>query len=94
MKFEIKKHRNGYVLQVENEEEGVVYREEHDSEIQAWRDFLWEITDTWGPDSNRSRYSPARIEIRIRPGDKSENADQYFCEHCGQYKEVTPESDI
>lgn len=90
MKFEVTRHKNGYLIKAEDEEEGIVYEEIEDDEVKGWVHFLRVLTDEYGPDENRSRYSPNRIYIEIRPGDKweppegSKNSD-YWCEKCDHW---------
>lgn len=75
MKFEIRPAKNGLVLMVEHgfadeEPEEIVYQESDGNEIEAFADFLHFINDHYGPST--SRYSPKRIHITIKPGDKWE----------------------
>ena len=41
------------------------------SEVEAFRDLLWEVNSIYGPTT--SRYSEHRIYIKIQPGDKHED---------------------
>jgi len=74
MKFEIRRVQNGIVLRVEaDSEEGadeLVYQERESDDVEAFADFLRELTDQYGPTT--SRYSPKRVYIRVEPGDKYE----------------------
>jgi hypothetical protein len=79
MKFEIRRVKNGIVLKVDNgiegeEPEEIVYQETDGNEIESFADFLHFINDHYGPST--SRYSPKRIHIDIKPGDKSETVQQ------------------
>ena len=88
MKFEIKKHKNGYLIKAEDEEEGVVYEENEADEFTAFANFLRTLTDFYGPQED-GRYSEKRIYVRIEPGDKWDapegKENEYFCEKCGKY---------
>lgn len=73
MKFEIRHARNGVVLAVDpvvpgEPVEEVVYQETEDGEIEAFADFLRFLVDHYGPTT--SRYSPKRIHVIVKPGDK------------------------
>lgn len=85
MKFEIKHHKNGWVLTTEDDEEGVVGVEGNDEdEIDCFARFLREIANSYGP--TESRYSPKRIYIRVEPGDKWDPPEgkesELFCDKC------------
>lgn len=41
------------------------------SEVEAFRDLLWQVNDIYGPST--SRYSEHRIYIKVQPGDKHED---------------------
>lgn len=72
MRFEIKRAKNGYIVSCDSEEEPMVFQALDDEldEVDAWARFLWELTDHYGPDACRSRYSAKRVYIEVRPGDK------------------------
>jgi hypothetical protein len=75
MKFEIRHAQNGAILRVEHdhregETEGICYQETEGGEIEAFADFLRYINEHYGPST--SRYSPKRIYISVKPGDKSQ----------------------
>jgi hypothetical protein len=78
MRFELRCVTNGIVLRVEpdagdgTEVEEVVYQERDGDEIDAFAEFLWSISENYGPFT--SRYSPKRIRIVVEPGDKYEGA--------------------
>jgi hypothetical protein len=73
MKFEIRHTNNGALLRVEHdypegETEEICYQETEGGEIEAFADFLRFLNDHYGPSANR--YSPKRIHILVKPGDK------------------------
>ena len=73
MKFEIRSTKNGAVLRVEHdypegETEEICYQETDGGEIEAFADFLRLLDENFGPST--SRYSPKRIYISVKPGDK------------------------
>lgn len=74
MRFEIKKAINGYIVSCDSDEEPLVFQDIEDEleEVEAWACFLRELTDVYGPNICRSRYSPKRIYVEVRPGDKYE----------------------
>ena len=76
MKFEIKRHKNGFVLTKEDEVDGLVYQETEteEGEPEAFAAFLWLLIDEYGPQECKSRYSPKRLHVEIRPGDKCESS--------------------
>lgn len=78
MKFEIKRAKNGYIVSCNSEEEPYVFQELSDEldEVDAWAYFLRELTYEYGPDANNSRYSPKRVYIEVRPGDKYEDIEE------------------
>ena len=47
------------------------YTESDQSEVEAFRDLLWQVNDIYGPST--SRYSEHRIYIKVQPGDKHED---------------------
>jgi len=49
------------------------HTESDQSEVEAFRDLLWQVNNIYGPST--SRYSEHRIYIRIEPGDKHEKAN-------------------
>lgn len=79
-KIEFKQAKNGLIMTITHSDgsaERIVYNDSsmryddvESEEIARFRDFLWFITDTYGPTTNR--YSKERIYIEIRPGDKYE----------------------
>jgi hypothetical protein len=83
IRYEIRKTENGALLRIEGlEDDGRVlstqelsYQEprDGDAEVEAFADFLRDLVDHWGPQT--SRYSPKRIYIEVRPGDKYEPGD-------------------
>jgi len=78
MKCEIRSTKNGAVLRVEHdypegETEEICYQETSDGEIEAFADFLRCLNDHYGPST--SRYSPKRIYIVVKPGDKHPDFD-------------------
>lgn len=80
MRFEIRSVKNGAILRVEYdagdepEVEELVYQEpdEEGNEVDAFAEFLWAITEHYGPST--SRHSPKRISIHVEPGDKYEDS--------------------
>lgn len=73
MKFEIRSTKNGAVLRVEHdypegEIEEICYQETEHGEIEAFADFLRFLDEHYGPST--SRYSPKRIYLSVKPGDK------------------------
>lgn len=89
MKFNIKRHKNGLVICLKDEAEGIVYSEKNEDEIEGWAQFLRELTDSYGP-QDHGRYSEKRLHITIQPGDKwepekEEDQDKLFCIHCGSW---------
>jgi hypothetical protein len=75
MKFEIRHAQNGAILRVEHdypegEIEEICYQETDGGEIEAFADFLRYLNENYGPST--SRYSPQRIYISVKPGDKSQ----------------------
>lgn len=75
MKFEIRNVSNGVVLRIEPEASGdeaqeIVYQARDDAEVEAFAEFLRHLVENYGP--HTSRYSPNRIYVRVKPGDKFE----------------------
>lgn len=73
MIFQIRRVKNGLVLKVLGEgkdtaENEVVYQEKYEDEVECLTDFLWYLVEEYGPST--SRYSPKRIHIETKPGDK------------------------
>jgi quinol monooxygenase YgiN len=71
MRFEIKRAKNGYILQCDSDEDPMVFQElseEIMDEVDVWANFLWELTDQYGPST--SRHSKKRVRIKVEPGDK------------------------
>ena len=73
MKFEIRSTKNGAILRVEydspeGETEEICYQESDGGEIEAFADFLRFLDENYGPST--SRYSPKRIYIVVKTGDK------------------------
>ena len=73
---------NGWRVEVVEPEEvaDVVYQEPEngEGEVEAFAAFLWALEQHIGPAT--SRYSPERIYILVRPGDKhpsAENSDAW-----------------
>ena len=88
MKFEVTKHKNGYLIRAEDEVEGIVCEEQEEDEMSAWATFLRVLTNHYGPSS--SRHSKERIYIRVEPGDKwepseGEKDEDYYCSTCNSY---------
>jgi hypothetical protein len=76
MKFEIRHTNNGALLRVEHdypegETEEICYQETESTEIEAFADFLRFLNDHYGPAT--SRYSPKRIHILVKLGDKHQD---------------------
>jgi len=78
LRCEIRRARNGWVLRVghpsaeDDEPDEIVHEEKYDDEIDCFADFLGTLAEELGPST--SRYSPKRIYIQVRPGDKYEDA--------------------
>lgn len=78
MRFQLRHVTNGTVLRIEpdagdgTEVEEIVYQERDGDEIEAFADFLWTVTEHYGPTTSRS--SPKRIRISVEPGDKYADA--------------------
>lgn len=70
MKYEMKRQKNGWLFKAEDEDQGIVCREDFENEHEAWKYFLYEILETYGPTDNR--YSPKRVRVVIEAGDKYE----------------------
>jgi len=85
MKFEIKKSKNGMILDINDGEntETIVYQEPEDLperfEYDLFREFLCNILDNYGP--NSSRYGKYRLKIVLGHGDKYDCNDAN-CEIC------------
>ena len=78
MKFEIRSTKNSALLRVEHdypegETEEICYQESDGGEIEAFADLLLFLNDHYGPST--SRYSPKRIYIVVKPGDKHPDFD-------------------
>lgn len=74
MHFEIKRAKNGCIVQCDSDEYPMVFQEISEDvldEVDAWAMFLRELTDCYGPST--SRYSPKRIYVEVKPGDKFED---------------------
>lgn len=77
MKFEIRNVKNGLVVAAwltedENEKEEIVFQEEFSEEdsVEAFATFLRCLNEHYGPST--SRYSPKRIYVLVKPGDKND----------------------
>lgn len=72
MKFDVRRVKNGLILEVKGEssevEEEIVFQENYDDEVEGFANFLRYLNEEYGPSTNR--YSPKRIYIRVEPGDK------------------------
>jgi hypothetical protein len=78
MKFEIRRTKNGAILRVEHdnpegETEEICYQETEHADIEAFADFLRFLDEHYGPTTGR--YSPKRIYIVVKPGDKHPDFD-------------------
>jgi len=76
MSVTIKYCENGWILtHIEEGEPDRLYVFSHtgseQSEVEAFRDLLWQVNDIYGPST--SRYSEHRIYIKVQPGDKHED---------------------
>ena len=69
MEFKLQRAKNGIILEMEDEK--VVFQDTEQNEHEMFADFLRYLSDNYGPSD--SRYSPARIYIRVAPGDKHES---------------------
>ena len=76
MRFEIKYAKNGLIVSCDSEEHPMVFQELSDEleDVEAWACFLRELTNMYGPDACRSRYSAKRVYVEVRPGDKYEGS--------------------
>ncbi len=81
MKLTIEQVNNGYILRVDDCEDSrtLVFstderldEKDNQGEINSCVSLLWNILDLIGPST--SRYSPSRIYIDVRPGDKYEDS--------------------
>lgn len=76
MQFDIRRVKNGCILKVTHtldegcETDEVVYQEKHDDKVDCFAEFLWYLSEEYGPSTGR--HSPKRIYIRVEPGDKFE----------------------
>ena len=74
MIFKLLNAENGCVLEITSDDkvERILYQDSDDesASIHRFRDFLWELTSTYGPTT--SRYSKERIHIEVVEGDKYE----------------------
>lgn len=66
-KFKIKKAKNGLIL-IDQEGERVVFQDDDNDSIDNFADFLRYLCDEYSPMT--SRYSPKRIHVIVKPGDK------------------------
>ncbi|MFA4873836.1 MAG: hypothetical protein WC956_05450 [bacterium] len=79
MQFEIRRVKNGVILNVRqsaeesSEAEEIVYQEKYEDEVECFAQFLRLLDEEYGPTT--SRYSPKRIYIRVEPGDKYEPSE-------------------
>ena len=79
MKFEIRSTKNSALLRVEHdypegETEEICYQETEYADIEAFSDFLRFLDEHYGPTTGR--YSPKRIYISVKPGDKHLDFDK------------------
>lgn len=80
MIFDIRRAKNGYILEIihkaeeTGEAEEVVFQEKYDDEVECFADFLRLLKDEYGPSTGR--YSPKRIHITVEPGDKYEEPNE------------------
>jgi len=88
MIFEVEYAKNGSVVKVtgpNGEADTYTFQECEGHEIEAFAELLWAILDNYGPST--SRYSPKRIYIEVRPGDKYESPKKkLYCAYCGKEK--------
>ncbi|HEA67732.1 MAG TPA: hypothetical protein ENI07_13040 [Desulfobacterales bacterium] len=85
MKFEIKSATNGCILKCTDDDSEYVYQFQGlSSDVEAFADFLRELTDAHGPQDGR--YEELRIHILVKPGDK--HPDFNGCPECGEHMEV------
>ena len=75
IKYEMRSARNGAVLKIiddANDETLLTYQEgsEEEQEVERFAEFLQSLDENYGPAT--SRYSPKRIHIIVKPGDKYE----------------------
>ena len=69
--------KNGAVLRVElgfqdAEVDEIVYQKMESADVEAFADVLRYILEHYGPST--SRYSPKRIHVLVKPGDKYEGS--------------------
>ncbi len=83
MKFEIKSITNGHILKCVDDDGEYVYQSRGDSsDVEAFADFLRELTDAYGPQDGR--HEAQRIHVLVRPGDK--HPDFNGCPECGEHR--------
>lgn len=80
MKLTIETAANGWIIRKEPDElddrsELYVFSytgSPHEvDEVNSFSDFLWQLNELIGPTT--SRYSPARIHVQVKPGDKHDD---------------------
>lgn len=79
MRFEIKRAKNGYMLQCDSEEDPFVFQELSEDimdENDCWAYFLRELTSQYGPSTSRA--SKKRVYVKVLPGDKF---NEYLIRH-------------
>ena len=95
MKFEIKRHKNGFVVSAEDDEEGLVCRTDCENEHDAFVTLLHEFLEIYGPSD--SRYSDRRIHIHVTKGDKCDgprgSSEYMSCQECGAPNEMPTETE-
>lgn len=69
MKFEIRRAENGLIMKIEDESEAV-FQESYNDDFEAWRDFLYYLTQNYGPSSGK--YDSKTIRTVVIPGHKWE----------------------
>jgi len=72
MKFEIKPHKNGFAVHVDDDDQGYVLQDDCTNEVDAFASFLCTLLNEFGPSECGSRYSNRRIHIHVTKGDKCE----------------------
>jgi len=76
--FKIERVKNGYLVEYRDESvvDKVVYTDrdtDRENELESWKDFLYTLTEIYGPMPDK--YGLHNISIDIRPGSKRDAID-------------------
>lgn len=77
MEFKVEYARNGLIV-IDDQGLKNVFQENDCDEVDNWAEFLWWLTDTYGP--NMGKYSEKRVYINVFPGWDHDNF--YSGEEC------------